>query len=283
MSSASSRFAVPRTVGLIRATRTSVERRAPATRGKNGDAELKRLVQEGRGTRIEMARKLGLSERTLYRRPRALRGGLIAILAAVLFGAGTPLVQRFGAGLGSFSTAVMPSWISAEPPWLSMHGLRLETLMHSRRKMLARSAQVAGMLAAVGLLPGLAHAQAVGYNTAAFDAKTMAEVMKALGSAAPVESKDVTITGPDIAENGAVVPVGAATSLTGVKRLLLLVEKNPAMLSAIFDVSDAVEPNFSTRVKMGQSSNVFAVAMMADGKVLYAAKEVKVTLGGCGG
>jgi sulfur-oxidizing protein SoxY len=155
--------------------------------------------------------------------------------------------------------------------------------MHTRREMLTRSAQVAGMLASLGMMPGLAHAQAVGYNTAAFDAKTMADLMKALGGAAPVESKDVTITGPDIAENGAVVPVGAATSLPGVKRLLLLVEKNPAMLSAMFDVSDAVEPNFSTRVKMGQSSNVFAVAMMADGKVLYAAKEIKVTLGGCGG
>ena len=155
--------------------------------------------------------------------------------------------------------------------------------MHTRREMLTRSTQVAGMLAALGMLPGLVHAQTAGYNTAAFDAKTMADLMKALGAAAPVESKDVTITGPDIAENGAVVPVGAATSLPGVKRLLLLVEKNPAMLSAMFDVSDAVEPNFSTRVKMGQSSNVFAVAMMADGKVLYAAKEVKVTLGGCGG
>jgi len=155
--------------------------------------------------------------------------------------------------------------------------------MHTRREMLTRSAQVAGMLAALGMLPGFAQAQAAGYNTAAFDAKTMADLMKALGAAAPVESKDVTITGPDIAENGAVVPVGASTSLPGVKRLLLLVEKNPAMLSAMFDVSDAVEPNFSTRVKMGQSSNVFAVAMMADGKVLYAAKEVKVTLGGCGG
>ena len=155
--------------------------------------------------------------------------------------------------------------------------------MHNRREMLIRSAQVAGMLAALGMLPEFAHAQAAGYNTAAFDAKTMADLMKALGGAAPVESKDVTITGPDIAENGAVVPVGAATSLPGVKRMLLLVEKNPAMLSAMFDVSDAVEPNFSTRVKMGQSSNVFAVAMMADGKVLYAAKEVKVTLGGCGG
>ena len=155
--------------------------------------------------------------------------------------------------------------------------------MQTRRQLLSRSAQVAGMLAALGLLPGAVQAQAATYNSAAFDAKTMAEVMKALGANAPAESKDVTITGPDIAENGAVVPVGAATSLPGVKRLLLLVEKNPSILSAMFDVSDAVDANFSTRVKMGQSSNVFAVALMADGKVLYAAKEVKVTLGGCGG
>jgi sulfur-oxidizing protein SoxY len=68
-----------------------------------------------------------------------------------------------------------------------------------------------------------------------------------------------------------------------VKRLLVLVEKNPSVLSAMFDVSDAVDANFSTRVKMGQSSNVYAVAMMGDGKVLFAQKEVKVTLGGCGG
>jgi sulfur-oxidizing protein SoxY len=68
-----------------------------------------------------------------------------------------------------------------------------------------------------------------------------------------------------------------------VKRLLLLVEKNPSALAAVFDVSDAVDANVNTRVKMGQSSNVFAVALMGDGKVLFAAKEIKVTLGGCGG
>jgi sulfur-oxidizing protein SoxY len=79
------------------------------------------------------------------------------------------------------------------------------------------------------------------------------------------------------------VPVGAASSLAGVKRLLLLVEKNPNMLAAMFDVTDAVEANISTRVKMGQSSNVFAVAITGDNKVLYAVKEIKVTLGGCGG
>ena len=155
--------------------------------------------------------------------------------------------------------------------------------MQTRRAILSRSAQVAGLLASLGMLPGIAQAQAKAYSSAAFDAKTMAELMKALGAGAPVESKDVTLTGPDIAENGAVVPIGAATTLPGVKRMLILVEKNPSMLSAIFDVSDAVEANFLTRVKMGQSSNVFAVALMGDGKVLFAAKEVKVTLGGCGG
>ncbi|MDP3082774.1 MAG: thiosulfate oxidation carrier protein SoxY [Rubrivivax sp.] len=152
--------------------------------------------------------------------------------------------------------------------------------MQTRREMMARSATVAGLLATAGLLPQTAHAA---WAKAAFEAKNMADVAKALGGSAPVESKDVSITGPDIAENGAVVPVGCASTLPGVKRLMLLVEKNPSVLAAIFDVSDSIEPNFNTRVKMGQSSNVFAVAMMADGKVLFAQKEIKVTLGGCGG
>jgi len=107
--------------------------------------------------------------------------------------------------------------------------------------------------------------------------------LKALGAGAPTESKSVTITGPDIAENGAVVPFSVATSLPGVKQMLILVEKNPTALVAIFNMTDSVEANFSTRSKMGQSSDVYAVAVMSDGKALYAKKEVKVTLGGCGG
>lgn len=152
--------------------------------------------------------------------------------------------------------------------------------MQARRQFLNHSARVAGLLLMAGVLPGVARAA---WNASAFEAKTMADLMKALGGGTPVESKDVTITGPDIAENGAVVPIGVASSLPGVKRLMVLVEKNPNVLSAVFDVTDSVEPNFSTRVKMGQSSNVYAVAMTGDGKVLFAQKEVKVTLGGCGG
>ena len=112
--------------------------------------------------------------------------------------------------------------------------------MQTRREMLTTSATVASLLATAGLMPATAHAA---WAQAAFDAKTLADAAKALGGGAPTESKDVTITGPDIAENGAVVPVGVATNLAGVKRL----------------------------------------ALMNDGKVLYAAKEIKVTLGGCGG
>ena len=155
--------------------------------------------------------------------------------------------------------------------------------MPSRRDLLGHSARIATLLAAAGLLPKLARAQGSSYPSAAFEAKTMADVMKALGAGVPAESKDVTITAPDIAENGAVVPVGASTGLAGVRRILILVEKNPAMLSAMFNVTDAVEPSFSTRVKMDQSSNVYAVAMMSDGRVLFAHKEVRVTLGGCAG
>ncbi|HSI51634.1 MAG TPA: thiosulfate oxidation carrier protein SoxY [Ideonella sp.] len=150
----------------------------------------------------------------------------------------------------------------------------------TRRELLSQGAALAGLLAAGGLLPGGALAA---WNGAAFDAKSLPELMKALGAAAPVESKDVTLTAPDIAENGAVVPIALATTLPGVKRMLVLVEKNPAITSAIFEVNDAIDANFQTRVKMGQSSNVYAVAIMNDGKVLYAQKEVKVTLGGCGG
>ncbi|MCC7100449.1 MAG: thiosulfate oxidation carrier protein SoxY [Rubrivivax sp.] len=152
--------------------------------------------------------------------------------------------------------------------------------MQNRRQMLQRSAALAGALAGLGLLPPAAQAA---WNSAAFDAKNMSDLVKALGVSAPTESKDVSITGPDIAENGAVVPVGCASTLAGVKHLLILVEKNPNMLAAIFDVSDSVEPSLNTRVKMGQSSNVMAVAITADNKILFAQKEIKVTLGGCGG
>ncbi len=149
-----------------------------------------------------------------------------------------------------------------------------------RRDALKNSAAVFGLLMAAGLVPQAALAA---YNKSAFDAKTVADVMKALGAAAPVESKDVTLTAPDIAENGAVVPLGAATTLPNVKQMLILVEKNPNTLVASFLTNEALDANFMTRAKLGQSSDVYAVALTNDGKAFFAKKEVKVTLGGCGG
>ena len=151
--------------------------------------------------------------------------------------------------------------------------------MQTRRKTLKQSALVAGLLATTGLFPQYALA----FNKTAFEAKSVADVLKALGAGAPVESKDVVIGGPDIAENGAVVPLTASTALAGVKQMLILVEKNPSALIAVFNVTDSVDASFATRAKMGQSSDVYAVAVMADGRALFAKKELKVTLGGCGG
>ncbi len=151
--------------------------------------------------------------------------------------------------------------------------------MPSRRDLLTRSAAVAALLAA-GVLP--AHAQGT-WNKAAFDTKSIDEALKALGLAKPAESNDIVLTAPDIAENGAVVPIAASTTLPGVKRIAFMIEKNPTTLAGVFEFTDFVDTNVSTRVKMAQTSNVLAVAIMGDGKVLYTQKEVKVTLGGCGG
>ena len=151
--------------------------------------------------------------------------------------------------------------------------------MQNRRDTLKQSLAVAGLLGATGLVPQYAFA----FTKTAFDAKSVADAVKAFGAGAPAESKDVTLTAPDIAENGAVVPMAVASTLPNVKALLVLVEKNPSALVAKFDVSPAVEASFSTRAKMGQTSDVYAVALTNDGKAFYTKKEVKVTLGGCGG
>ena len=138
------------------------------------------------------------------------------------------------------------------------------------------------LVAAAGWLkPGDASAQA--WNRGAFEAKTMDETMKAVGGGAPAQSKDIAfVSTPDIAENGAVVPVGVSSSIPRTESIAILVEKNPNMLAASFDIPAGTEPSISTRVKMGQSSNVYAL-VKADGKYYTASKEIKVTLGGCGG
>jgi len=155
----------------------------------------------------------------------------------------------------------------------------------SRRKVLKAggSAALFGALVAAGFFkPEEARAAAADWNKAAFSGKTMAETLKAMGANNPVQSNAITITGPDIAENGAVVPVTVQTTLPKAEAIAILVEKNPNMLAASFDLPAGTEPLVGTRVKMGQTSNVYAL-VKADGKYYTAVKEIKVTLGGCGG
>jgi sulfur-oxidizing protein SoxY len=154
----------------------------------------------------------------------------------------------------------------------------------NRRKVLKTGGGVTllTLVAAAGWLkPG--EGLAADWNKAAFDTKTMDETMKALGGSTPAQSKDITFfSTPDIAENGAVVPVGVTSAIPKTESIAILVEKNPNMLTASFDLPAGTEPSISTRVKMGQSSNVYAL-VKADGKYYVASKEIKVTLGGCGG
>ena len=117
---------------------------------------------------------------------------------------------------------------------------------------------------------------------AAFETKSLADTVKALGGTTTTDSKDITITSPDIAENGAVVPVAVASAIPKTESISILVEKNPNLLAASFAIPAGTEPSVGTRVKMGQTSNVYAV-VKADGKYYLAGKEIKVTLGGCGG
>jgi sulfur-oxidizing protein SoxY len=157
---------------------------------------------------------------------------------------------------------------------------------NGRRKVLqgAGGMTVMGLMVAAGLVkPGSAFAQQGNWNKAAFETKSLNEAVKAMGGDAPIESKDIAfVNTPDIAENGAVVPFTIQSKIPKTEQIALLVEKNPNVLVASFNIPDGTEPWVNTRAKMGQTSNVFAV-VKADGKYYYAAKEVKVTLGGCGG
>jgi len=139
------------------------------------------------------------------------------------------------------------------------------------------------LVAAAGWLkPGDALA-ADAWNKAAFETKSLADTVKALGGSTPAQSNDVTfVQTPDIAENGAVVPIGVASAIPKTESIAILIEKNPNMLAAVFDIPPGTEPSLSTRVKMGQSSNVYAL-VKADGKYYVASKEIKITIGGCGG
>lgn len=153
--------------------------------------------------------------------------------------------------------------------------------MNESRREFVKSGSVLGLVTAAGLLTvDVAVAQQT--RNKAFEAKSLDETVKLLGGTTAAPSGDISITAPDIAENGAVVPVAVTSKIPNTQNIYILVDKNLNSLSAGFSIPAGTEPNVATRVKMAQTSNVHAV-VKADNKFYVATKEVKVTLGGCGG
>ena len=155
-------------------------------------------------------------------------------------------------------------------------------MVQTRRDVLRAGggASVLALLAAVGLvMPGAA--LAADWNKSAFEAKTLSDAFKGLRAGAPANSADIIMRAPDIAETGAVVPIGIESKIPGTESIALLIEKNPNPLAAAFDIPAGTETMVSMRVKMGETSSVYAL-VKANGKYYVAKKEIKVTLGGCG-
>ena len=153
---------------------------------------------------------------------------------------------------------------------------------HQRRDTLKAGSGlgVLGLLVAAGMIkPELAQAA---WNKAAFEAKTLDAAFGVIGAGKPADSGDVVITAPDIAENGAVVQVGVVSNIPKTEYIAIMIEKNPNMMAASFTIPDGTLADVQTRVKMGQTSDVYAV-VKADGKFYVAKKEVTVTRGGCSG
>jgi len=146
-----------------------------------------------------------------------------------------------------------------------------------RRSRLRRS-----LLAALGLLLLKPLAALAAWNEQAFGAKSAADALKGLGAANPAPSKDIVIEAPQIAENGAVVPIEISSNLPGTTSIAVLIEKNPFPLTGRFEFKEGAVPFVKLNVKMGETSDVRVIAE-AGGKHYVATREIKVTIGGCGG
>ncbi|MCB1802513.1 MAG: thiosulfate oxidation carrier protein SoxY [Gammaproteobacteria bacterium] len=155
---------------------------------------------------------------------------------------------------------------------------------NTKRRVFLKGSLAAGTVG-VAVGAGLLTPQAVvaAWNEKAFAAKSVDDALaSSMGTAANTASDAIKIKAPDIAENGAVVPVSVSTDMSGVESIALLAEGNGTPLVAEFMLGAGALPDVSTRIKMGKTSDVIAV-VKAGGKLHSARKSVKVTIGGCGG
>ena len=138
------------------------------------------------------------------------------------------------------------------------------------------------LLAFLGLLLAKPLSVLAAWNEQAFGAKTAPDALKGIGASAAAPSKDIVIEAPQIAENGAVVPIEISSNVPGTTAIAVVIEKNPFPLAGRFEFKEGALPFVKLNVKMGETSDVRVVAF-AGGKQYTATREIKVTIGGCGG
>ena len=157
--------------------------------------------------------------------------------------------------------------------------------INKERRTLLKGSAMAIALGMTGIAQLLTAPQAfAAWPKDAFAGRSVDEVMAELfdEKVVPVDSGDIFLKAPDIAENGAVVPISVESSLPNIKRIIILVEDNPTPMVASFILGEGTKADVSTRIKMGKTSNVVAL-IESEGNVYAARKNVKVTTGGCGG
>jgi sulfur-oxidizing protein SoxY len=154
---------------------------------------------------------------------------------------------------------------------------------HSRRIILKGAAGLAAFgFTAATLSSAYAAADAKAWPENAFKQKSEADALKALYGKAAEASDKINLDAPEIAENGAVVPIAVATTMPGVTGIAIMVLENPFTLAAAYKIPEGTEASVACRLKMAKTSKVVAI-VEAGGKLYSATKEVKVTVGGCGG
>lgn len=158
--------------------------------------------------------------------------------------------------------------------------------MDMLRRTMLKGVGAGGALAAAlaaGILKPTEVLAAEEWNHAAFEAKDVASALKGIGATNAADSKDIVLTAPEIAENGAMVQVVVLSNIPNTTSISVLSLKNPLPLAASFDFANGAVPEVQVRVRLAETTQIRAVIKTADGKFYATQKEVKVTVGGCGG
>lgn len=156
--------------------------------------------------------------------------------------------------------------------------------MNQGRRAILKSVGVSSTLAAAFAAGVLKPSQllAAEWNRAAFGARDLAAALRAAGAGEAVATDDIIVKAPDVAENGAAVPIEIISGIPGTEQIAVFVDKNPFPFAARFRFSNGADARISVRLKMAQTSNVRVIVKAMDGKLYSSMREVKVTIGGCG-